>query len=242
MKKIVKPFSIASAAAVAVVLSASMASADLVYIDFGLSSQATTGNWNNVSATNAGDQPTANIANLVDSTGALTGWSLNVSKTGGNANFGVAGTAANWDGPYPVAVSSVSTNALRDGLFLSEVGKDGLITFSNLNVSLTYDFLIYGARGNNGANATYTIGLAAVPGASGTIANVFQNSAEVVQFSNVAPTVGGVIRIDWTSSNANSGSGSALNFIQVTSIPEPGGLALLALGSGLLWMVRRSQR
>jgi hypothetical protein len=218
-----------------------IAHAAVVYVDFGIASQVTAGNWNNISGVNAGDQPTVNIGNLVDNTGVNTGWGLNVSKTAGNANFGVAGTGANWDGPYPSSIASLPQSALRDGLFLSENGKVGLITFSNLNPLKTYDILLYGARGNNGANATYTIGVAAVPGASGTIANVYQNSTVTIQFNEVAPTAGGQIRIDWTSSNSGSAAGSALNFIQfgeTVIIPEPGSMALLVLGTGVLLMFR----
>jgi hypothetical protein len=216
-------------------LSADSASAAISYIDLGISSQTTTGNYNNMTG-GTGAVPN-NLANMIDNTGATT--DIGVEYVGNNITLaGTAGTGANFDVPgdgpsYPTVLSGISSSALRDGLFINENGVITL-TFTGLDAGMTYDFLAYGARGNGGVGVTYTATGANTE--NGSISSVSDNGTETVNLTGI--TANGSNEITFVVTDL--GGAGALNFLQITSspIPEPSSTALLGLG-GLALILRR---
>jgi hypothetical protein len=216
-------------------LTAVSASAAISYIDLGINSQTTTGNYNNM--TGASGAVPNDLVNMIDITGAATG--IRVEYVGNNiALAGTAGTGANYDVPtdgasYPSVLSGVSVSALRDGLFINAGGVITL-TFTGLDAGMTYDFLAYGARGNGGTGVTYT----ATGGntENDSISSVSDNGTETVNLTGI--TANGSNEITFVVTDG--GGAGALNFLQITSvpIPEPSSTALLGLG-GLAFILRR---
>ncbi|MEM1356392.1 MAG: PEP-CTERM sorting domain-containing protein [Planctomycetota bacterium] len=220
------------------------ASAATIQVDFGLDTQQTeTLGWNNMTS-DSGGQP-ADLTNLVDDAGDPTGIDLTYLKTGDgsgnnpNGAGGVAGSGANYNGPYPDALDSFPTSALQDGLFFAQSGATITLTLSNLDTDLTYDFILYGARGNNGlVDTTYQVTGANDSGVI-NIGPVNTNDDDFADITGIAPDVNGEITITATSINGSSGNGGALNLLVVTAVPEPGSLALLSLGGVLIARRRR---
>lgn len=151
---------------------------------------------------------------------------------GTGANLDVPGDIAN----YPVTVASQPDSALRDGIFIG--ANDVTLTFGGLNPNATYDFLLYGGRGNNGTGATYNFTGGNTGSAS--ISNVFGNSTEAPTVVGITPDTNNEIKLDIPNVG---GSNTALNFIQVTetvtAIPEPSSLFLCGLASLALFTRRR---
>jgi hypothetical protein len=191
--------------------SAAFASAQTILIDLGLNTQETTGNWNNASA--AVSTLPAAITGLIDSDGNTTSIDLAFAKSFGTAS-NIAGSAANWDGPYPAELDGLPPSALRDGLFVQQ-GGTGTLTFSGLDTGSTYSFTLYGARGNNGGGAVYAF--AGTNSATSTITNVYQNSTEVATVNGISPSAGGVIALEFTQ--GTSGLNGSLNFIRIEAFP-----------------------
>lgn len=184
-------------------------------VDFGPNNQ-TTGNsgWNNMTGP-TGPNP-ANLSNLIDSTGTTTTIDLAYSESGNNA--GIGGSGGNYAGPYPAAVSTMPNAALYDHLYFQR-GVVVTLTLSSLNPSYTYDFFLYGARGNSGADASYTVTGQTGSTGTGTITNVHNNSTEVVAISAISPTAGGVITITLTPLTNAADSAGALNIMRVVGNP-----------------------
>lgn len=205
--------SIATAFGLALAASAStvFATAQTILIDLGLNTQETTGNWNNASA--AVSTLPAAMTGLIDSDGNTTSIDLAFAKSFGTAS-NIAGSGANWDGPYPAALAGLPQSALRDGLFVQQ-GGTGTLTFSGLDTGSTYNFTLYGARGNNGGGAVYAF--AGANSGTGTITNVFQNSTEVAAVNAIKPTTAGVIVLEFTQ--GTSGLNGSLNFIRIEAFP-----------------------
>lgn len=208
----------------------------IIQIDFGIRTQlSSNATWNNLTRTisDTGDPDPATLTNMIDSTGAATTIDLAYSFTGLPGFAGISGAGANYDGSYPAAVSSLPSSAVRDGLYFYG---DAVVTMalSGLNPSLTYDFLIYGARGNNGEGADYAI--AGLNSDSGSISNVFNNSTETVAFTGIQPTAGGNITLTLTPEvvgGLNTQAGS-INAMTITAVPEPASIAVVAAGAALL--------
>jgi hypothetical protein len=202
-------------------------------VDFGIGSQSTTDSgWNNMVSASAGANP-ADITGLVDSTGAATTVDLAFSEAGPGQS-GVAGTGANYTGPYPGGVSGLPSSALQDGLYLQN-GNTITLTLSGLDPALTYDFQLYGGRGNNGTRTIFDV--TGLTTGSDDILSVFNNSSEVAVVNGIQPTAAGVISVLVSAPAATSTEAGALNLMTVTGVPEPS-VGLLA-GLGILYLVRR---
>jgi arylsulfatase A len=188
-----------------------LATARTILIDAGITTQSTTGNWNNFGGPSPG-QP-ANIANLIDDTGAPTGISLTYTNATSITNS-VSGTAANYAGPYPAGLSGIPASALQDGLF-RDVGTSFDLVFANLDPGSRYSFTLYGARGNDGGQTIYTA--TGSSSANEVINSVLNNSTEFVILSEIQPTGTGVITltIAATEPNGTSTQDGSLNFIRV---------------------------
>jgi hypothetical protein len=188
---------------------------ETILIDAGITTQSTSGNWNNFGAAATGNPP-ANIADLIDDTGASTGISLTYSNPGAVINS-MSGTAANYNGPYPGGLFGIPSSALQDGLF-RDVDTSFDLVFANLDTNLVYNFTLYGARGNNGGQTTYTA--TGANSAEGVISTVFNNSTEFVTLNNIQPTAEGeiVLKVAGTEPDGSfSTDDGSLNFIGITA-------------------------
>lgn len=226
--------------------------ASTIYIDFGRTGAETSATgWNNVAATIGGTANNTTVINgqgtpgtpsveLIDATGAASGVTLSVSFTE-TFDTGAAGSGADYAGPYPAKVSSWPAAAVSDGFF-SQVNNGGStmnMSFSGLDDSLTYDLMLYGARGTGtGLNqAKYTVTGAA--GATERTSSVLNNSSQTPEFLGVAP-VSGVITVAFTRGSSGTGS---LNAMSVTPVPEPSLVAgITTAGAAFALLIRRQVR
>ncbi|MEM6260741.1 MAG: PEP-CTERM sorting domain-containing protein [Planctomycetota bacterium] len=221
----------------------SVSAETIINFDFGRTDSAfsasdgaqltTVAGWNNVTSTdNALAGNTSQIADLVDSTGAATGIKVDFTYVGAAS---VAGDGADYSGPYPAAVASLPLTALSDSFFTNNSGQ-ATMTLSGLDDGMVYDFLFYGARGNNDSMATY-----AVTGSGDTVEvtidAVFENASSAPTILGVSPDNEGEITV---VIGGGTNPRVALNVLQITErVPEPGSLALLALGGVLIARRRR---
>jgi len=224
----------------------SFASGNLILIDAGLAGTGGSQLTGTVGGVTFNDftGPTAapnNIADLFDSTGALTGVGITYSESAPDA--GVAGAGAISDNPgvvFPTTgpLAGVPVTALEDGLFIGAA--DVTLTLTGLDPTSTYDFLFFGSRGNNGTTQNFN-----VTDLNGTTSalhpNVFDNATGFVTFSGQVPDANNQIVIFLPNNGTGNG---ALNFIGIdeipaSTIPEPSSIFLFGLGGMLLSTIRR---
>ena len=206
------------------------ASAATALIDFGRTDNTTGSNYNNAQFS---------AVALNDTTGAATGWSINVTEDG-SGNGGQAGAGADV-ASFPAAVSGFETTALQDSLFANQGGGTNprmTVVITGLNPTATYDLLFYGSRANGQSlDSIWTLttgsGGAPVAHASGL------NDSVVVDWSGTT-NVAGTIEFTITA-GADNGGAHALNFGSITEvIPEPSSALLIGLaGIGLVARRRR---
>ncbi|MGJ8672890.1 PEP-CTERM sorting domain-containing protein [Rubritalea sp.] len=236
MKKIKHP--ILSSLTVALLASATTTQASSVLIDFGFAAGVTTGNYNNINgggATGSGSISTVEgTYSLINTTGASAGQV--VVSSGVTANWGDSGSGANYTGSKPLALSGIAATATDDGLFLNNNGGTPTVTFAftGLDASQAYTVLFYSARGNNGGPAT-DIGVSVGSGTGASISNSLNNDSEVGTFV-ATTTAAGELSLTYSSGGGNTAT--ALNFMSITTVPEPSSTALLGLG-GIAMILRR---
>ncbi|MEN8694359.1 MAG: PEP-CTERM sorting domain-containing protein [Akkermansiaceae bacterium] len=239
-----KQFILTSATVLASIASSSAA---VIQFDFGQNTQTTADvGWNNMTGSN-GATPN-NITDAVDSAGVATTIDLSYAEFGGS-DSGVAGTARNYVGPYPAAVSGQAANALLDVIF----SRDSAVQFtlSDLDPAKTYDLLLYGST-NRAGISDYTV---TGGGGASTISLVTSewtsglggtpNATDVALFTGIAPNGSNQITIDMVSNNTanpNVPRGFAvINTLVVSEVvPEPSSTLLVGLGAlGLMGCRRR---
>ena len=192
-------------------------------VDFGISSQETsTTGWNNMGDSTPGNNP-GNLTGIVDSVGNTTGVSITYSEIG---TAGVSGSGANYTGSYPAALSSLPASALQDGLFFQQGPLPAdppasiTLTISGLNDSLTYNFILYGARGNNGsADTTFSVTGSNTSGVI-NVGPMLNNNDDFASITGISPSVG-VITVTGTTIGGASNNGGALNVMVMTEIVPP---------------------
>lgn len=229
-------------------LHAAISLGDRILIDFGRDNLETSGNWNNVSNNGQRFNTSTTVAlsgagNLVrNSDNATTGVSLFFTDDSGNGDeIGIGGA----DNQAAANFSTFPESASRDTLFLA--GNEAFAEFEirGLNTALTYNLRFFGSvpssndrdnttfnvdtdgNGSLDSTASYDAGEAAQNGETGVV---------FADFTGVASN-NGVIRFRFQAPGA--GAAGQLNVFELTAVPEPSSLALLAGGLGLLTLRRR---
>lgn len=176
--------------------------------------------WNRID--NVGVGGTAAVYSLVNT--ANEGTSVDIIFTAGTG-----GTAkANNYGPDTSSLTDYPDFATKDGQYLTSDVSTSTCEFKDLDISLTYDLTVWGARGVldpiSDRFMQVTIGgVSKSYNASGTIGE------GLVTFTGLSPDATGRIVIELIALTDGAGS-SYVNTFDITAVPEPATLSLLAAG------------
>lgn len=122
---------------------------EYTYVDFGITTNTTPGNWNNIAVENAADAAGISSA-LIDSNGNATGVTLTIDDA-----FDTVNTAGN---PTPDASLPFPSSAAADSFFGETAVFGGTLeptggfTLTGLDPSKYYSFSIFASRNNVGDN------------------------------------------------------------------------------------------
>lgn len=211
-----------------------IASAQTVGVDFGDLNNITPGNYNNV------DHLQNPIFNLIDTTGAGTGFTLTV-----NDNFW-PGSNQGGTGSAGGDAAGIPASATADNLFgsLTEFGgflePTGGFVIGGLDASgaTTYDFLFFGSRMGVSDNRE-TMYTATGDNSDFALLDTANNTDNVALLSGIRADANGQITISVTAgpNNDNSNGFYYLGYMEMAAVPAPS--AALLLGLGTLGMARR---
>lgn len=229
---------LSAALAVAVCLTATSASAQIIYIDFGgggnqMSSPDSLGNyWNNFTESTPALLGTLS---LITSANASSGITLTYTDASSGANTGGTTAASTSIAAFN---STNSQNLGMDSIFVETVNPQFKFTLSGLDAGKTYTFTMFASRAgvSNNRNSSYTFdGLA-----STTVElQAANNTSNVVSTGALAPTAGGNIDFTLGLGTGNDSGFAYLGGMQISVIPEPATWALLAGGLTFLVIARR---
>lgn len=207
----------------------------IIGIDFGDLNNQTGGNYNNVTHL---QNP---LFNLVDTTGAGTGITLNVtdsfwpgSNTGGTG--APTGDAAGL--PASATADNLFGSLIQFGDFLEPTGG---VTFGGLDATgaTQYNFLFFASRMGVSDNRESVYSL---DGANSGMAilNAANNTSNVALIDGIRANANGEITLSITASDNNTSANKFwyLGYVQITVVPAPSTAALLGLG-GLVATRRR---
>jgi predicted esterase len=167
----------------------------------------TTGNFNKIGNNTNG----ATYTNLVDETGANSGWKFTVVTKTAPTGAGTAKWGENRS-YFAGAPDSVYGDAFR------VAGAAGQLRFSDLDSTKTYNIYISG--GTNTNSAFYTNGVnVAINGVTKTIVNQFRNTHHHIVFNNVS-AAGGQITLSTSPHNngINNVGDGAIGFIEIAEV------------------------
>ena len=185
--------------------------------------------------------------NLVDFNGNATPIDLGFSSDGGNDSFnGPAGVTSNPPTPAEIAATDIDAAALGN-LGVKEAVMDFYVNsrfqIQQLDPAKRYNITFFGSHKFNNDNTTrytvYTDGTFTTPVASADLlvgVDNAHNRDRVATISNLAPQASNIVYVGFAGANGGNGY---LNVLQITVIPEPGTLLLLACGSALIVSLRR---
>jgi hypothetical protein len=256
MKSLIK-----SSLAALLVTGLTTASASITYlVDFGdAKADPTDPNWNS-GITVAG----SGTYDLVDTTGSTSG--IDISFSGGISDSTSGSDHSETRSDYP-AWSDSSDLSLQDRVWQTS-GTTGTMTLSGLNVGQTYDIELFssyafGSAGRNPVDYQMTDNGGLVEGfhvettgvdySFGTTVTWYTHQTHLTGSEDPADYAGWIGWFDMTpnasgeitlsvATNGGSNSRAALNAMQISTIPEPGTLALvgIALGSLVLFRFRKA--
>jgi hypothetical protein len=200
--------------------------------------------WNSVSSG-------AFFPNLIDLNGNPTGIAFGFHAPdgdGGHDSFnGPAGVTSDPPTAAEVAATDIDTVALGN-LGVKEAAFDYYVSskleIQNLNPTKKYNLTLFGSHKFNTDNTTrytvYTDGTYTVPVASADLlvgVNNLHNRDTVANITGVSPQASNIIYLGFLGTAGRSGY---LNSMQITVVPEPGTLVLLASSAvGLVFRFRR---
>jgi hypothetical protein len=172
---------------------------------------------------------------LVDTDGNATGATILHNQWSGCGEGEQIAHTGTVNGPYPA-------HACSDVRWWSEARQSGTVHIASLNPALTYDIALYGSVKSGQLNASgalfpegttvYTIG-----GTSLEL-DVMDNLNDIVTFTNVATDASGDITI-LLDGGTPSGCMAVIGVVDITAVPEPTAMFLLALGGPVIWRRRR---
>lgn len=217
-------------------------SAQTILIDFGKTGTASTtspdvnGNyWNNVTSGTSG----TSIANLTTTTNGSSGIQLTITTAFANTGPDAYATLT---GESSLGALNIGT-AISDFVYVST--GSAVITFSNLDSSKTYNFSLFGTRDTTTVrNTTYVVtgtnsGTQTLQ-TSGTDlggSGINYNDSTLALINGITPNASNEI----TLAVSSAGLGY-LNALQISVVPEPAAMALLALGGTALLIARRRRQ
>ena len=184
---------------------------------------------------------------LVDIDGNATEIDFGFSSDGGNDSFnGPAGVTSNPPTAAEIAATDIDAAALGN-LGVKEAAFDFYVSsrfqIQQLDPSKTYDLTFFGSHKFNDNNMTrytiYTDDTFSTPVASADLlvgVDNAHNRDNVVTISGLAPQTGNILYVGFAGAGGGNGY---LNALQITAIPEPSALWLLASGGGLAFGFRR---
>lgn len=159
-----------------------------ILIDFGTTTQLTTGNWNNVT-----DHQAANVS-LIDDSGTATGITLTVTDPFYNG-YNTNGTTAPAGNATIFASTATSDNFFCNGALWGSTAAnpEGIIMLTGLNPAKTYSFIIFASRMSvtNIREAKYTF--TGSNGSKSANLNASNNTSNVAVINDVLPTNEGTI-------------------------------------------------
>jgi len=153
------------------------------YVDFGINTNTTSGNWNNVAVVNAASASGITLA-LIDDAGASTGVTLTVDDAFNTVNTG-GNAAPDPSLPFPssAAADSFFGNTV---VFQSATEPTGGFTLTGLDPTKYYSFSIFASRNSVSDNreAIYT-----VAGSSASVGalNASNNTMNTATVMNIQP-------------------------------------------------------
>jgi len=198
----------------------------------GLGAAPTTGTfWNQILATASTSATDFYSDGVTPSTISLT-----LSNSNASFNSPSSTGAATADSPTSQA------DLLQGWRKGTGTGIVGSFTLSGLTAGDTYAVYLYGVNGNfKGHGADFTIGSVS-QNTSGSNGTTFTLGLNYVVFNNVVADSSGQITGTWAPKTGDVTNPEAdFNALQVLALPEPGTLALIAVGS-LMFLVSRRRR
>lgn len=224
----------------AMALTTLTATAQTIYLDFGLGAVPSSG-WNSF-----GSSSTAfSISNLVDSTNATTSVGLDVNGGFGTTGSGVAAGVTSFTSTASGETHDFAAGAVSDYLAGTT---SGVFTFTGLDVGKTYTLEFFSSRSNpgGGRNTQFVVSNG---GASGNVTltlDAGDNVSGTVYASSFAPSVSGTISVTLTAVSPTNGFyyiNAAAITANTSTVPEPSAFALVAGAAGLgLCVLRRRRR
>lgn len=230
-----------AAFALSVILFGATADAQTMRFDFGNTGQQTLlPGWNNVIYPNP--DPAPPLLAVVDSNDDLVpGVTLVVTE-----QFFITGVPSQLGTEAPAGDAALFPVAATDDYFFGHTGpfagsadaSNAAVKLTGLDPNLIYDFTLFSSRTGVNDNRDTAFTVTGLNSDSGVI-NTANNDTQVLKLLGIAPDGSNEIRIDIAAapSNTNGNSFYYFNAMQVTAVPEPATLSLVALLS--LGLARR---
>jgi len=184
--------------------------------------------WNGI----AGDNGSGSGISLVDANGNTTSVTLSYDTSGGSAITSVAQNTQ----PNP--------SLMNDYLF-NNTGGDITVTLQGLVASTPYDLYVYLASndGGSGARAAEVTANSVFASATGDPQASFIPGQNYILLAATSDASGTINITESDSAGVNFSGEVDMNGLQISSVPEPTTLSLLAIsGLGLILFARRSAR